>query len=115
MSLAISLLAETQRSLAAATIAAAGAAYTGIGTSLADPSRVLFVQNLTDALLQFSLDGVNPHFPLPSNGFLLVDITANRTLPQGCFVAQGTRIYVTEIGTPTTGSVYVSTFYGSTR
>lgn len=110
MTLAIRLLAEPVRSLIYSSISGA---YMGIGTALDDPSRILFVQNLTDETLMFSLDGVNDHFPLPANGFLLLDITANRTLPQGCFISQGQRIYVKEIGTPTTGNVYVSTFYGA--
>lgn len=111
MTLAIRLLAEPVRTLAAASI---GAAYMGIGTGLDNPSRIIFVQNLTDATVMFSLDGITDHFPLPTGGFLLLDVTTNRTLSQGCFISQGQRLYVKEEGTgPTTGSVYVSSFYGS--
>lgn len=110
MTLAIRLLAEPIRSLAAASI---GAAYMGIGTGLNNPSRIVYIQNLTDAQLMYSLDGINDHFTLPDGGFLLLDITTNRSLPQGCFISQGQRFYVKEVGTPTTGSVYVSTFYGA--
>ena len=110
MSLAIRLLPEPIRSLAAASI---GAGYMGIGTAFTNPSRILKVDNLTDVTLMFSMDGVNDHFVLPSNGFLLIDITANNTVSVGCFIASGTRIYVKEVGVPTTGSVYVSTFYGA--
>lgn len=110
MTLAIRLLAEPIRSLAAASI---GAAYMGIGTGLDNPSRIIYVQNLTDAQVMFSLDGINDHFTLPTSGFLLLDITTNKSLPQGCYISQGQRIYVKEVGTPTTGSVYVSSFYGS--
>lgn len=111
MSLAIRLLAEPVRSLAAASILAG---YMGIGTSFDHPCRILFVQNLTDATLMFSLDGVNDHFPLIANAFLLLDVTTNKTLSTGCFISQGQRIYVKQVGVPTTGSAYVSTFYGST-
>lgn len=110
MSLAIRLLAEPVRSLAAASV---GAAYSAIGTGLEHPSRILFVQNLTDETLMFSFDGVNDHFPLAATAFVLLDITANRTLIQGCFLSQGQVLYVKRIGTPTSGNVYVTTFYGA--
>jgi len=109
MSVAIRLIPETVRELAFGSI---GVAYAGIGTALDRPIRILFVQNLTDTLLMFSLDGVNDHFPLDTNGFLLLDVTANKTIDTGCFIAEGTRIYVQEVVSPTTGSVYVSAFHG---
>lgn len=110
MSLAIRLLPETQRSLAFGSI---GAAYAGVGTAMTQKIRILYVFNQTDALLQFSFDGVNDHFVLPSLGYILLDITANKTREQGFFLGEGQRVYVKRIGTPTSGSVYVSTFYGS--
>jgi len=108
---AIRLVPESVRSLAFGSI---GAGYTGIGTSITNPVRILHIQNLTDAELMFSYDGVNDHFPLPTNGFLLLDITANKSREQGYYLAEGTRIYVKEVGTPTTGNVYVCVYYGST-
>lgn len=111
MSLAIRMLAEPVRSLDFSGISGT---YAGIGTSFDDPIRIIFIQNITDALLMFSFDGINDHFPLNTDSFLLLDVTANKTIDQGCFFAQGTRLYVKEIGTPSTGSVYVSVFYGTT-
>jgi hypothetical protein len=108
--LAIRLRADEQRSLAFGSI---GAAYMGIGAAFSHPIRIIFVQNLTDALLQFSFDGVTDHFPLPSNGFLLLDIMANKTnFAEGFYIAEGYRLYVKEIGSPSSGAVYVSNFYG---
>lgn len=109
-SLAIRFAAEALRSIAFGSISAS---YMGIGTALANPARQLFLQNLTDATLMFSFDGVNDHFPLPASGFLLLDLTANKTIQQGWFLAEGQRLYVKELGTPTTGSVYFSVFYGT--
>jgi hypothetical protein len=58
------------------------------------------------------VDGINPHWVIFGGGFLLLDVTTNRSDSGGALnIAQGTRIYVE--GAPTTGSVYVSTFYGS--
>jgi hypothetical protein len=111
MSLAIRMLPEPVRSLAFGSISGT---YAGIGTSFSNAIRIIFVQNLTDSTLMFSLNGIDDHFPLPANGFLLLDVTANKTLPQGAFIAEGTRIYVKEVGAPSMGNVYVSTFYGTT-
>jgi len=111
MSLAIRLLCEPVRSLGFASI---GAAYMGIGSAILNATRMLHIQNLTDKTLMFSFDGVNDHFPLASNGFLLLDIAANKTVPQGFYLPEGQRIYVKEdSATPTSGSVYVTTFYGA--
>lgn len=108
--LSIRLLAEPLRSLA---FGAIGAAYMGIGTSLANPCRILNVQNLTDASLLFSMDGVTDHFVLPANGFILLDISANEVHSGGWFISQGQRFYAKTNGVvPTTGAVYLSAFYG---
>ena len=109
MSLAIRLMPETLKELAFGSI---GAGYAGVGTAFDKPIRILFIQNLTDVTLLFSLDGVNDHFPLPTSGFLLLDVTANKTLEQGFYIAEGQRIYVKNSGVPSSGSVYVSAFYG---
>lgn len=110
-SLAIRLLAEPLRSLAFGSI---GASYMGIGTAFVHPIRLLYIQNLTDVAVLFSLDGINDHWILPTEGYMIVDITANKTREQGWYIAEGTRLYAKEFsGPPTQGGVYVSTFYGS--
>lgn len=88
--------------------------YAGIGTSITHPARQIFIQNLTDQTLMFSIDGINDHFPLPADGFLLDDITSNRTTTSGFYLAEGTRLYVRELSeAPTLGAVYFTVFYGS--
>jgi hypothetical protein len=104
---------EPQRVQPAANIAASGATYLGVGTSILNPARQFLIWNLTDATLQFSFDGINDHFPLPSNAFFLDDISSNTSLTQSFLLGQGTRLYVKEIGTPTIGAVYFTVFYGS--
>jgi hypothetical protein len=108
--LSIRMVAEPLRTLAQASISGA---YMGIGTPLEFPSRLLFVQNLTDATLVFSLDGIEDHFILPSMSNFVFDVTTNTPQTLGCYISVGTRIYVKELGLPSTGSVYVSSFYGS--
>ena len=90
-----------------------GVSYTGIGTALSNPARIIRIQNLTDALLFFSTDGVNDHEMISPNSFLLIDVGANKFREQGYSFAEGTRFYVKESASPTTGSVYVSVIYGS--
>jgi len=109
MRLSIRMLPETCRSLAFGSIAAG---YTAVGTPLENPSRIIIVQNLTDETVMFSLDGVNDHFPLSLGGHLIIDIAANKTIDSGFFLAEGESLYVKQVGAPSSGSVYFSSFYG---
>lgn len=108
--LALRLKAEPQREIAFGSISGA---YTGIGSGYAHPVRVYMLQNFTDAALQFSWDGINDHFPLPAGGSMIIDVTSNKTSVGGQFaLAEGDRTYVKLIDTPTSGTVYLSIFYG---
>lgn len=109
MAASVQIRSETQRSLAFGSI---GENYTLIASALARPVRILIVQNLTDALLQFSYDGFVNHFVLPAGGQMIIDGTTNRVEnANGFFFSIGTRISVKRIETPTKGSVYLSTLY----
>lgn len=101
---------ETIRQLAFGSITAG---FTAIGTAFAHPIRILQIQNGTDVDLFFSFDGINNHLWFPSATGAVYDVTANKTREQGWYVTQGDTIYVTRDGTPTSGNVYVSCFYGS--
>lgn len=106
--LAVRLFPENLRSLGFASISVV---YAGIGTGLVYPCRIYWLQNNTDVLLTFSWDGVNDHFTLPSSAFVLLDVTSNKTLSGGALnIAVGQRTYVK--GSPTTGSVDLTSFYG---
>ncbi len=110
-SLAIRLRPEAQRSIAFGSISGA---YTGIGAAYEHPVRLYVIQNLTDATLQFSWDGVVDHFILAAGGSFAVDVTSNKTgTGQALSIAQGDRTYVKTLGTPSSGNVYLSIFYGS--
>jgi len=87
---------------------AIGAAYAAIGVALASPARVFILNNLTDADMDISLDGVTDHFILPQRSFKLIDVSANKIRDDGFFIAEGTFFYVKQtVGAPTLGSVYV--------
>lgn len=109
--LAIRAAAEPLRSLAFGAITPA---YMGIGSVYANPVRIYLLQNLTDATLLFSWNGIDDHFILPPNGFILYDMTTNSTHVNQFFIPEGGRTYVKESGVPTSGAVYVSVIYGAT-
>jgi hypothetical protein len=107
--LSVRLLAETLRSLAFGSISGT---YAGIGTALAHPARLIKFTNTTDVLLTISLDGVNDHDVIPTNSSYILDIASNQVLPAGSLtISQGQRFYVK--GTPSSGSIYLSVYYGS--
>lgn len=102
------LVPETVRSIAAGSISGT---YAGIGTAISNPCRIFLLQNLTDASLMFSFDGIHDHMPLPASGYMLLDIASNKSITEGFFLAQGQRIYVKTLGSPSSGSVYLTVFY----
>ena len=110
MSLSIRLQCEPVRTLAAAAILAG---YMGVGTAMSRPIRMLFIQNLTDVTLMFSLNGIDDNFPLAAQGYIMLDISSNKTNTQGFYFAEGQRVYVKQSGVPATGAVWVTTFYGA--
>ena len=112
VSCGIRFLMEPQRERAFGDI---GAVYMSIGSQLEHPVRMYEVHNLTDAPMQFSLDGIDDHFPLPANGFKVIDIVSNNTSnTSGWFIGNGTSFYVKQIGAgaPASGSVYLCIAYG---
>jgi hypothetical protein len=98
--------------------------YTGIGTNyfpipvpgssplittFTHPMRIMIVQNLTNATLTFSFDGINDHFVLPSIGQLIMDVSSDEFQQNGFIISVNTTMSVK--GTATSGAVYVSAFY----
>jgi hypothetical protein len=73
------------------------------------PSVIFLLQNLSDAVVTFSFDGINDHIDLPQNGFLLLDVSANKSLARPVNFQQGQAIYVK--GAPTDGKVNLTSFY----
>jgi len=101
---------EPMRTLAAASI---GVNYTAIGTPLVAPMRVMYIVNSTDAQLVFSIDGVTDHFTLVEAGYIVLDFGANKNQDSTWNLPTGTTFYVKQVGAPSTGSVYVTSVYGS--
>ena len=107
--LAVRIQAETIRTKRFAQILVG---FTAIETPLDNPSRILILNNLTDESVMFSFDGVNEHIALIGPGSFVLDITSNKGVAGGLFMAQGTQIFVEQIGVPTSGEVYVTKFFG---
>jgi len=92
---------------------ATGAAYMGVGTSFESPVRKLHIENITDAKMMVSLDGINDHFPMVPCGFISLDCTWNKSIESGFFLSEGERVYVRRMDdVPTKGAIYVTTFKG---
>lgn len=93
--------------------AAVLAAYSAVGTALTAPARIVRFLNTTNEDVYFSLDGVNAHFMVPSNTFLLLDVTTNKVRDDGYFISEGTVFYVARVGAaPTSGSVFIEVLHG---
>ena len=101
--------AEAVRTLAFGSIVAG---YTQVGGKFTKVSRLLALQNFTDADLMLSFDGTVDHIPIRSNSSFILDVTTNKAKDDGFFVEVGTKISVKRIGIPTTGSFYISSIYG---
>jgi len=90
----------------------------GLNSAFSNPCRILLINNLTNANLMFSDTGspVNgDKFPVAANTSMIVDLTTNKTVEQGAFIAEKTSVYVKNLVPgvgPTAGAVYVTVFYG---
>ena len=99
---------ETLRSINSASFTGT---YQTIGSTLAFPSRFLFIVNNSGVLITMSTDGTNDHFVIQPGAGLAFDETAN-SIPFSQFcIAQGTQFYVK--GAASTGFVYLTTAYAA--
>ena len=99
------VIVDARRALA---FGAIGAVYAAVGAALASPARIFILNNLTDADMDFSIDGVTDHFILPPNSFKLIDVTANKVRDDGFFIREGTVFYVKQTAAAATaGSVVI--------
>ncbi len=95
--------------------ASIGVGFTALGTPFDNPIRLFKIVNTTDQTILVSWDGIVSHDIVPSNGFVLYDISSNKTSNSNDWnFAQGTQIFVTYSGVvaPTLGAVDLVTFYG---
>ena len=110
--LAIFYAIEAVRSLAYTGISGT---YAKVGTPSSNPSRQILITNNTNAAIMVSLDGVTDNFPLLAGAAFIDDICSNKTEQGGSLqLKQGTQFWVKQlVGAPSSGSVYVTYFYGA--
>lgn len=111
---AIRMEFEPLRSIAFGSIPPGTYVGGNIGSPMANGIVQFKIDNLTNALLTFSKDGINDHFVIPANSFFLSDISSNQISSQGLYMAKGDSIYVKQNAVPTMGSVYLTVMFGET-
>ena len=88
-------------------------AYAQLGTPLLHSARIVIFQNFTSTAVWLSKNGVDDHLCLVPNGYMILDLTSNKTIPVGFFLSQGDQIYVKLRGLPVlSGYVDFSAIYG---
>ena len=104
------ILPEDLRSVAFGVI---GVGYTPVGVPLLFPSVLMTFTNATDEGVIFSFDGVNDHIFINDGITGTFNFSSNKVNERGLFIANNTTIYVKQGsgGAPTSGAVYVSSFY----
>ncbi len=88
-------------------------AYAGVGPSFTNPVRILMLDNLTDADLIVSFDGIIDKTVVASRSGKVIDVATNRLGPVNQLEQPvGDRVYIRSISAlPTSGSFYVSVMY----
>ena len=90
-----------------------GAAYSAVGAQIEDPIRIIYLFNNIDQPVWFSDDGVNNKFFLPTGGFLILDLTANKVRDDGFFMPENGYWYVKHAGAaPASGNVFITLIHG---
>lgn len=85
-----------------------------VGGPLENGARVIYILSTVNAPLMFSTDGFNDHFAIAASGYIVLDVTTNHLInEEGWFFPVGTQFYVRNLGSPTSGDVYLSVIYGS--
>lgn len=85
--------------------------YQPVGTALAQPARIVKFLNNTTVGVTVSWDGINAHEYLPSNSFVLLDVSTNKESTNQFEIEQGTQFYV--LAASGTGSFYISNYFGA--
>lgn len=111
MALGRNLRVEAVRSLAFGSIVSS---YAAVGTPATRADAILQFQNLTDADVMVSFDGVVDHFPLAAGAYFVLDVCTNKVTPDGMYLSIGTQFYVKYLtGAPSSGAFYISLYYGT--
>lgn len=105
----IIVAADTLRSLAFGSISGT---YAAIGTAFGHPMRMVRIHNTCNTDMFISFDGTNNHDYLIAGESVTYSLTANKVDDGGWFFRASTIVYVKQASAPSSGSVYVTAFYG---
>lgn len=95
-----------------AAFGAIGANYAALGTPLANPARIIKINNGTNQEVFISTDGVNDHLRIGANGFALFDLNSNKSTDEGLYIRLGTQFYQKHTGAaPASGNVWIETLF----
>lgn len=94
------------RSVTGATLVNPGLFYE-IGAALERPARILKFDNLTNQTVFISFNGVQAFTVIPSGGFLLLDVSTNKTAVEDFMVTEGAQFWANS-AVAGTGSVYLT-------
>jgi hypothetical protein len=88
--------------------------YAGVGSAINNPAHMIVVENLTDTDVFGSFDGLTDNFYIPAGQARIYDFTSNQAQVSGFYLAQGSRLYVKDNGTPaSSGAVYFEVVYAA--
>lgn len=85
--------------------------FVAMGAAMPAPIRILKISNTTDADMYISYNGTTIQDVIPASSGMILDITTNKSMPVGAYLAQGTVVYVRYVTAPTSGNVYLSAYY----
>ena len=85
--------------------------YQAVGSPLTFAARVVKFTNQSGVDVLLSWDGSTDNEIIPSKGFVLLDISANRETANQCAIAANTQFYVN--GSASTGNFYISVYYAT--
>lgn len=86
---------------------------TALGDPYANPVRIYFFTNNTDAVIYVSWNGTDNMFAVIPGNSITIDVCANQSNPDGLYIGTGDSTYIAYATAPTTGSVYLSLVYGT--
>jgi|GEM_PF-3736342 hypothetical protein len=89
--------------------------FVAMGAAVPAALRVLKINNTTDSDIYISYDGVTQHDVAVAGSGFVVDITANKSVPEGLYLPEDTIVYIEYVSSaPTYGNIYLSAYYAAT-
>jgi len=92
--------------------------YAAVGTSFANPVRLLKITNMTNEDIIVSYNGVTDNDVVIASGFTLYDYCTNQSAKGGLLeqpVGDGVWVKRAGAANPTSGNVYVTVIYAAQR